>query len=214
MEYLEHYRPGPLESVVVEFYKRNHIKNPPDIDIEMFAYEGGIWVQYSAVPSTHYDMDDAMYSVIIDSRLPCEQQRVELAHELGRCILHVGNQSYISERLHALQEAQADRFAMYALVPTFMIANCIVLASDRQQLVSQLAYTFDVPEPFMDARLQLLEQRLRDIAFQEQRTAATREASTGYDYLNHRPLNQRIEYHVPGGTITTSVFAQKFEVEI
>lgn len=201
MEYLEHYRPGPLESIVVDFYKRNHIRNPQDIDMDMFAYDGGIWVHYSSVPSTHYEMDDAMYSVIIDNRLPWEQQRVELAHELGHCILHVGNQSYISEQMRGLQEAQADRFAMYALVPTFMIANCIVLASSRQQLVSQLAYTFDVPMPFMDARLSLLEQRMRDIAFQEQMAAAIAEAGAGYDYTYRHPLNQRIEYLVKNGNI-------------
>jgi Zn-dependent peptidase ImmA (M78 family) len=201
MEYLEQYRPTPMESFIVDYYKRNHIKSPQDIDLDMFAYEAGIWIHYSATPSTHYEMDDTMYSVIIDDRAPWQQQRVELAHELGHCILHVGNQSHISQQMRLLQEAQADRFAFYALTPTFMIANCLVHAFNRDQLVSQLAYSFDVPEPFMDVRLQLLEQRLNDLSAQAQLAAAVAEASVGYDYSYRHPGNPNIELLVREGVI-------------
>ena len=34
---LQYYRPTPLEAAIVEFYRKNHIKSPQDIDLEMFA---------------------------------------------------------------------------------------------------------------------------------------------------------------------------------
>lgn len=199
--YLDRYQPGPLESAVVDFYRKNHIRSPKDINIEMFAYDAGIWIHFLASPSTNYHIKGDMYSIVVDRRLPWEQQRVELAHELGHVLLHAGRQEFMKDDFRALQEWQADRFAMYALAPTFMIANCIVQASSRQQLVSQLAYTFDVPLPFMDARLELLEQRMRTLVAQEQMAAAVREATAGYDYAYRHPLNHRIEYLVKDGNI-------------
>lgn len=198
---LESYRPGPLESAVVEFYRKHHIKSPQDIDLEVFAYDAGIWIHFLDSPSTNYHMRDDLYSIVVDKRMPWEQQRVELAHELGHVLLHAGRQEFMTDNFRALQEWQADRFAAYALAPTFMIANCIVHASSRQQLVTQLAYTFDVPEPLMDARLNLLEQRMRDIAAQEQMAVAIQEATAGYDYSYRHPLNHQIEYLVKDGSI-------------
>lgn len=201
MEHLAHYRPTPMESFIVDFYRGNHVKSPQDIDLELFAYEAGIWIHYSSMPSTHYEMDNSMYSIVIDDRGPWQQQRVELAHEIGHCILHVGNQSYISQQMRVVQEAQADRFAFYALTPTFMIANCLVHAFNRDQLVSQLAYDFDVPEPFMDVRLALLEERMRTLSAQQQMAAALAQAASGYDYSYRHPGNPNIELLVRDGVI-------------
>lgn len=200
-EALEKYVPTPLEASVVEFYRKHHIKSPQDISLEMFAYDAGIWVHYVPHPSTNYQFKENFYTVCVDNRIPWENQRVEMAHELGHVLLHTGRQEFMNDDFRALQEFQADRFAMFALTPTYMIANCIVQAASRQQLVSQLAYTFDVPEPFMDARLHLLEQRLRDIAAQAQIKEALEQQSAGYDYSYRHPLNHRVEYLVRDGAI-------------
>jgi len=198
---LESYRPGPLESAVVEFYHKHHITNPQDIDLELFAYDAGIWIHFNDSPSTNYQMRNDLYTIIVDKRMPWEQQRVELAHELGHVLLHAGRQEFMMDDFRALQEWQADRFAMYALLPTFMLANHIVHSSNRSQLVFQLASTFDVPMPFMDARLDMLEQRLRDLAAQRQMATAIYEASSGYDYSYRHPVNHRIEYLVKDNVI-------------
>ena len=196
LEYLEMYRPTPLESFVVEFYRKHAVRSPQDIDLEMFTWESGIWIHYASVPTTHYELDHSMYSIVIDDRMPWEQQRVELAHELGHCLLHAGNQALMINDFRVMQEWQADRFAMYALSPTFMIANTLIQASNRQQLVSQLAYQFDVTDPFMETRLKMLEARMRALAAQQQMATAIAKDRAQYDYSYRHPLNPSIEYLV------------------
>ena len=143
---LQYYRPTPLEAAIVDFYRKNHIKSPQDIDLEMFAWDAGIWIHYSSMPTTHIETDHNMYSIIVDNRLPWVLQKVQLAHELGHVLLHAGRQEFLRQDFRVLQEWQADKFAAYALVPTFMIENCSVEESSHEQLVSQLACHFDVPE--------------------------------------------------------------------
>ncbi|QQE78100.1 ImmA/IrrE family metallo-endopeptidase [Alicyclobacillus sp. SO9] len=198
---LSTYIPTPLEDAVVQFYRRHLIKSPQDIDLEMFAYEASIWVHYVPHPSNNFHFRDSIYTIAVDNRIPWEQQRVGLAHELGHVLLHSGSQEFMNDDFRALQEFQADRFAMFALAPTFMLANYITQASSRQQLVSQLAYSFDVPEIFMDARIDLLEQRLKDIAMQRQMEEVVKEQAASYDYSYRHPLNDKIEYLVRDGAI-------------
>jgi Zn-dependent peptidase ImmA (M78 family) len=90
---------------------------------------------------------------------------------------------------------------MYAMVPTFMIRNYLEYTYSREQLVSHLAEVFNVPEVFMDARLELLEQRMRTLAAEAQLAEAIRESSASYDYTFRHPLNHRIEYLVRDGQV-------------
>lgn len=129
---LESYRPGPLESAIVEFYRKHHVKNPNDIDLELFAYDAGIWIHFLNSASTNYETRDNLYTIVVDQRMPWEQQRVELGHVL----LHAGRQEFMVSDFRALQEWQADRFAMYALLPTFMITNYMVQSSSRSQFLN------------------------------------------------------------------------------
>lgn len=107
----------------------------------------------------------------------------------------------LTDDFRALQEWQADRFAMYALVPTFMIANCLTNENSREQLVSELAYTFDVTEVFMDVRLKLLEQRMNDLVAQRQLAQVVAEQRNIYDYSFRHPTNPRIEYLIKDGAV-------------
>ncbi|GIM45917.1 hypothetical protein DNHGIG_14660 [Collibacillus ludicampi] len=197
---LEHYRPTALESAVVSFYKKKGITNPCDINLEVFAYDAGIWIHELPMPSTNYHFKHG-YTIVLDNRLPYKQQRVELAHELGHILLHCGRQEFMTDDFRALQEWQADRFAMYALAPTFMIGNYLDYAYSREQLVSHLADVFNVPDVFMDTRLDLLEQRIRTLAAEAKLAEAIREASASYDYSFRHPLNHRIEYLVRDGQV-------------
>lgn len=101
---LEQYEPGHLESTIVDFYRKNHVQSPQDIDLEMFAYDAGIWIHFLPQPSTNYQRKENMYSVVVDNRMPWQQQRIELAHELGHCLLHAGRQEFMTDDFRALQE--------------------------------------------------------------------------------------------------------------
>jgi len=200
-EQFEQYRPTHLESAIVDFYRKNGVRSPQDIDLDYFVQDAGIWLHYVAQPTSHYQFKQGRYTIVVDRRITWERQRTELAHELGHCLLHSGRQEFMNDDFRALQEWQADRFAMFALVPTFMIANCITQTSSHAELVDQLSYIFDVPAPFMDARLHMLEQRFQALAAERQMSSAIREASAGYDYSFRHPVNHKIEYLVRDGSI-------------
>ncbi|GMA48974.1 hypothetical protein GCM10025857_03310 [Alicyclobacillus contaminans] len=129
----EHDRPTRLEERVVNVYRKHRPYSPQDIDLDLFIYDAGIWVHYLPEPSTNYQFRDEMYSIIVDNRLPRRQQGIELTHELGHILLHVGHQTFMPDDEGDRQKWQADRFATYALAPTFMIADCIKPTNSRQR---------------------------------------------------------------------------------
>ena len=196
---LSDYLPSLLESHIVTYYRELLITSPHDIDLQAFAEKATIMIHSIPKPSATFGMHHR-YVIAIDNRLPRQLQRVQLAHELGHVLLHSGRQEWMPEDSRQRQEYQADRFAMYALMPTFMIASCS-LWGNRQQIATQLAEEFDVPETFATARLGLLEQRLGDLQAQRQMEERIREATTGYDYSYRHPLNPNIEYLVKDGDI-------------
>ena len=200
LEYLEFYRPAPLEAAIEAFYRKHRILSPQDIDLEMFAADTDIIVRQRTGKTLALRLK-RHYVIFLDRRLPWPHRRVELAHELGHVLMHVGRQELLTDDFRALQEWRADRFAMYALVPTFMFANCLTNANSREQLVSQLAYTFDVPEVFMDVPLRLLEQSMNDLVSQRQLEHVVAEQRTLYDYSFRHPANPRIEYLVKDGAV-------------
>ena len=67
---LEQYEPGHLESAIVDFYRKNHIQSPQDINLEIFAYDTDIWIHLLPHPSTNYHRIENIYSVVVDNRMP------------------------------------------------------------------------------------------------------------------------------------------------
>lgn len=203
IELFKHYEPTSLEATVLSFYRKHSISSPQDIDLDWMAHDANVWVYYKSSPSTSYNIK-GMWSIVVDDRLPPAQQRVEFAHELGHVFLHVGHQIAMNADFRAMQEWQADRFAMYLLCPTPMIANYLVTADNRGQLVDHLAYMFNVPDYFMDERLKMLEQRLQQLAAQQQ-LAATLESmpqyGRDYDQIVRHPVNPRVEYYLRDGRV-------------
>lgn len=196
LQYLDMYTPTIMEEKIVKFYRKNHIYSPQDIDPEMWANEASIWIHRAPIRTTHHQRNNGLYTIILDSRMPEQQQRLELAHELGHVLYHAGNQMTMGEAFRQKQEWEADRFAFYALAPTFMIANALINAYSRQQLVDQLADTFDVSIPFMDYRLDMLESRMKSLIAQRQTEQALESQRAMYDYTFRHPSNPRIEYWV------------------
>ncbi|WP_067931256.1 ImmA/IrrE family metallo-endopeptidase [Alicyclobacillus kakegawensis] len=201
LDCLEHYVPTRLEERLLRFYKEHGIYTPQDIDLGLFLSNACIRVYYLPKPSAYFRFRGDKYTIVVDKRLPRRQQRVELAHELGHVLLHVGHQAFMPADERERQEYQADMFAMYALAPTFMIADCIEPADSRKRLVADLAAKFDVPETFMDARLDLLEEHLNALAFERYWEQAVAEQRATYDYTYRHPLNHRIEYLVKDGVV-------------
>ena len=196
----DHYRPTPLESAIDAFYRKKHIYSPVDLDLEVFAQDANIQILYKPLSSVTYQFH-TFNTIIIDSRLPSRQQKVELAHELGHVLLHSGRQEFMNDDFRAMQEWQADRFGMYSLAPTWMIKDNLIQTTSRSRLIAHLSDVFDVPETFMEERLHMLEERLRSLASQAQLTQQINEIRSQYDYAYRHPTNPLIEYLVKDGTV-------------
>ncbi|WP_054967507.1 ImmA/IrrE family metallo-endopeptidase [Alicyclobacillus ferrooxydans] len=199
---IENYQPSKLEWRILHCYRRRNIQSPSEIDIESFAKEAGIWVHHEPVESTHFAMIDDMYTIIVDNRLPHSQQRVELAHEFGHVLLHTGDQEVMCSDERKRQERQANYFAMYALAPTYLIAQHMVEDCSWQSQVVHLADAFNVPLPFMDARLMLLTQDVYGLsAWTGHSGDMIRECTEDYDYSYRHPLDETLEYVIYNGEI-------------
>ena len=164
-----------------------------DLDLELFADDANMTIHYQPLSSVTYQFH-TFHSIIIDSRLPHRQQRVELAHELGHVLLHVGRQDFMNDDFRTKQEWQAERFGMYSLAPTTIIKENLIVTSSRSRLIVHLSDVFEVPEPFMETRLNLLEERLRFLASEAQMMNQINEIQSMYDYAYRHPTNQRIAF--------------------
>jgi len=193
---LDNYQPTHLEKAITQFYQLHRIYSPRDIDLTLFAQDANVHIVFSPRDSKTYEFTNHRYEVIIDNRNPPSQQKIELAHELGHILLHVGRQDFMVDDFRAMQEWQANRFAIFALAPTFMMMNVIEPSNNRHQMILQLTEHFDVPISFMDERLNILEQRLYDFASQRRLSHIVAEDQARYDYTYFHPSNSSIEYLV------------------
>lgn len=200
--FMKNYQPTKLEWRILNCYRRRDIQSPNEIDLESFAKEAGIWVHHAPLGSTYYEMIDDMYTIIVDDRLPELQQRVELAHEYGHVLLHTGDQEILCQAERIRQEREANHFAMYALAPTYLIAQYMIDDCSWQSQVVHLADKFNVPVPFMDARLRMLIPGLYGLPPETVRTTEMiRDSTEDYDYSYRHPLDETLEYLICNGEI-------------
>lgn len=203
MTYLEHYYPGPLERSIIDFYRKDGICKVDHIDLMRFAEEAKVFVQRAPETSSHQLISGDRYMIIVDSRLSWQHQRIALALHLGHILLRSDLQALRSIPISAHEEWQADQFALYALVPTYLLADYLSpLPNNRPAWVERVSKAFDVPYGFMEDRLTLLDQRMRSLAFDRCDTSATLGTFAGPVYTYRHPVNCHIEYIVRDGQVT------------
>ncbi|MGG3571093.1 ImmA/IrrE family metallo-endopeptidase [Bacillus gobiensis] len=142
-----------LEDWIANFYKKINIVYPEDLDFENIARKLGIWIHYKEVKSQFIERN-GLYSIILDSRLPKVQQRIDFGHEVCHIFRHEGDQTEMHEEWIRYQEKQARYFALHFCVPTFMLKN-IKLTTNHNHAAGDIADTFKVPIPFAKTRLQV-----------------------------------------------------------
>ncbi len=95
--------------------------------------------------------------IIINNLLAFIDKRRYLAHALGHHFLHTGNQLFFAQQRHnqnIKEEAQAEEFAAYLLVPEKTLQDNLHLP------LEELSEYFEVPDQFMQYRLQLTQNHL------------------------------------------------------
>ena len=92
-------------------------------------------------------------TIVLDSRKDTPHQRMEWAHEIGHFVLHAGNQLFLHELMTQKQEAQANSFAHYFMLPTEELENMVFHNAVRSQLLYAMAKRFGVPLSAASQRL-------------------------------------------------------------
>ena len=143
------YITSALEDWISKKYIRNNFLSAEEIDIEKIARTERIFIHIKPM-SARYDIYGRYQSITLDSRCTMEEQREQFFHELCHILRHVGHQSMMPEAFRQLQEWDANRFAMYASLPYFMLKK---YDYNNPRLIEDLAEDFNVSEELCIKRM-------------------------------------------------------------
>ncbi|MCY0893072.1 MAG: ImmA/IrrE family metallo-endopeptidase [Acidibacillus sp.] len=145
---------SPLEKRIHTLYERHGITRPCDISLRVFDHVLPVRVIYRP-GSTVSMISNGECLAFVDGHLPLPERRVVIAHEIGHLLLHAGIQTWLPCDARSKQEWQANRFAAYALAPSWMIAGVAQGHECLGSLTASLSDTFGVTQVFMEERIAL-----------------------------------------------------------
>lgn len=144
------YKPFEVEKWVSNYYYKQGIVQPSDIDEKAIARSLGIFLSYKEQRS--YSYEEGRFRMInVDSRLNQEQKREQFFHELCHLLRHCGYQILMPKAFRELQEFDSKRFTRYAAIP-FGMLSLIDLKSPYA--VQEMSITFNVSEDLCRERLE------------------------------------------------------------
>ncbi|WP_342435965.1 ImmA/IrrE family metallo-endopeptidase [Paenibacillus sp. FSL L8-0436] len=151
----------PLEQWIEEQYRANGVLIPLDLDIDRIAMIFGVDIVYYD-NSPFSENEDKI--IFIDRRDDYIEQRKIFFHELCHVIRHSGDQRVMPELFREAQENDANRFALYAMIPFFMIEQ-LQLPANRSEVISLLVSEFQIYLDFAKLRLKQVEDRITESKF-------------------------------------------------
>lgn len=148
----------PLEQWIEEQYRSNGVYTPLDLDIDKIAMIFGVDIVY--YDSSPFSENEAKV-IFLDRRDDCIGQRKIFFHELCHVIRHSGDQRWMPNLFREAQENDANQFALYAMVPFFMLEQ-MQLPVNRSEVISLLVSEFHVYLDFAKSRLNQIENRITE----------------------------------------------------
>ncbi|AKG05559.1 hypothetical protein AAV35_012900 [Salimicrobium jeotgali] len=144
-----------LEDAVNELLKSIGIIHPSQLDIFIVAPRLGIDLIFSNT-ETHFEGT----TVYLNINLPPDELWFAFAHELCHIQRHAGNQLFLPMDFVALQEAQAENFALHFCIPTYLLKK-VKLPNDIPSAKQVVAGAFNVPESAAEKRLVQIDNRIK-----------------------------------------------------
>lgn len=180
----------PLEQWIEEQYLLNGILTPHDLDIDKIAMLFGVDIIYHDNSPFSENEDKVIF---LDRRDDYIEQRKIFFHELCHVIRHSGDQRRMPELFREAQEYDANQFALYAMIPFYMLEQ-MQLPVNRSQVISLLVSEFHVYLDFVKLRLNQIEDRITESKLMSTFTYAGKSSDnhattinessmTGLDYL-------------------------------
>jgi Zn-dependent peptidase ImmA (M78 family) len=116
----QHYRTTPLEQWTEQLWIKSGIVTTSHLNVDEVAASLDVWVHYMKESSRALEYM-GMRSILIDKRQERAGQWEDFLHELCHVLRHAGNQTTMPRSFCEGQEAEANRFVLYAAIPFFML---------------------------------------------------------------------------------------------
>lgn len=135
-----------MEDFVKELYTRHGFLRYSDLKIQKLANAFGLNVTFKPTKAYRYGCN-----IVLSILKPFDVQKASFFHESGHCLRSDGIQTKdVPPPLKELQEWDANRFALHAAMPSFMLQETDL---SREGVIQELAEDFNVPESFVRKRL-------------------------------------------------------------
>ncbi|UQZ34556.1 hypothetical protein C2I18_14130 [Paenibacillus sp. PK3_47] len=176
----------PLEQSIQDVYLENGILTPEDLTIERVSEMFQVDVVFEQVITFS---DNQSMVIFLQSGVEQTEQRKSFYHELGHVLRHAGDQRLMLKLFRQLQEADAERFSLYAAMPFFMFER-IKLPAEEETAAGYVSKLFKVPPEFTLLRLRQIQRRIEETEFLAAftYTAAAREEMTSPLPMGNEPI--------------------------
>ncbi|BBI31447.1 ImmA/IrrE family metallo-endopeptidase [Cohnella abietis] len=162
----KYYQTTPLEQWIEQLWMRSGIVSVSSLNVDEVAVRLDVWVHYMQDTSRALEYM-GMRSILIDQRQDRESQWEDFLHELCHVLRHAGNQTTMPRLFCEGQEAEANRFVLYAAIPFFMLQH-LKLADRIDEAAGQIAMHFGVTFELARKRLEQIQRRtLSSILWEE-----------------------------------------------
>ncbi|MBW5447453.1 ImmA/IrrE family metallo-endopeptidase [Cohnella sp. CFH 77786] len=153
-----YYWPTPFEQWTEQLWSKAGIRSAQQLNIDEVASRLNVWVHYMDETSRALEYL-GMRSILVDKRLGRREQWEEFLHELCHVLRHAGNQTLMPKSFCESQEAEANRFVLYAAMPASMIRD-LKLPDHLDEAVEALAERFGVTPALASRRLEQIQRRI------------------------------------------------------
>lgn len=154
---LQYYKPTPLEQWIESLWRKAGILTPGQLTIDEVASRLNVWVHYLNQRSKALEYM-GLRSILVDKRLSRAEQWEDFLHELCHVLRHAGNQTLMPQSFLESQEADANRFVLYASVPYFMLRH-YPLPDRRSEAAELIVAHFGVTHTLAYQRLEQIQRR-------------------------------------------------------
>jgi Zn-dependent peptidase ImmA (M78 family) len=154
----QYYLPTPFEQWTEQLWSKAGIRSVSQLNIDEVASRLDVWVHYMDETSRALEYL-GMRSILIDKRLSGREQWEEFLHELCHVLRHAGNQTLMPKSFCEGQEAEANRFVLYAAIPASMLKD-LMLPNHLEEAVDMLAERFCVTLSLARRRLEQIQRRI------------------------------------------------------
>lgn len=152
------YAQTTLEQWTEQLWDKAGIRAVSQLNIDEVAARLNVWVHYMDETSRALEYL-GMRSILVDKRLGAREQWEEFLHELCHVLRHAGNQTLMPKSFCEGQEAEANRFVLYAAIPASMLM-AIALPDSMEEAAELLADRFGVTPALARRRLEQIQRRI------------------------------------------------------